>query len=90
MAKKFDIETAKNGEHIPCPYCGRTGVLCFKIQDGYLITHEHKLIEVKSEATGKMIPCEVLWDGCRCGKKIGKKHESVEEEFEIDEEVFEI
>lgn len=89
--KPFDIGKAQNGEHIPCPYCGRTGILCNKIQGGWLISHGHKWIDSISEATGKSIPCEVMWDGCCNGEKVGRKHEVIEEEFKIEEEeVFEI
>jgi hypothetical protein len=88
MSKPFDIEKAQNGEHIKCPYCNRTGILCNKIQGGWLIAHEHKWTEVISEATGNSIRCEVLWDGCCNGVKVGLKHAVAEEVFEIGEEEF--
>ena len=89
MAKPFDIEKAQNGEHIKCPYCGRTGILCNKIQGGWLIAHEHRWMEVTSKATGYLISCEVMTDGCCNSKKVGRDHEKVEEEiFDLGEEEF--
>jgi hypothetical protein len=86
MAKKFDIANAKNGEHIPCPYCGSKGVLASRLQGEFLITHKYGWIDRKSSATGKMIRCEALLDGCLGGRKVGFNFEQQEEELTLGEE----
>lgn len=69
MAKKVEL-----GDHIACPYCGRRGVVSriFKHDKSisYNVTHKVVAGKVKSEASGKLIPCEVLVEACHQGEKV--------------------
>lgn len=86
MAKKFNIENAKNGEDVPCPYCGRNGVLCGRLLGQYIISHKFGWVDRISSATGKPIHCETMLDGCHGGEKVGFNFEQQEEELTLGEE----
>lgn len=85
MAKKFDIEKASNGEQIPCPYCGKTGILAGKLQDGWIVTHKFGWVERAGKTDGVTFPCEVVLDGCGRDGKFGENFKPVEEEFVVEE-----
>lgn len=79
LAKKFDIEKAANGETIPCPYCGKNGVLVSRLQGGWIIAHKHGWVE-RPGREGGTIPCEVLLDGCRASGKFGENFPVAQED----------
>ncbi len=67
------------GEGEKCPGCGRRCLSLKKFDTGdFLATHEFGKQMVKASATGNMIECGVLMDGCTSRGKIGWRHKEKE------------